>query len=247
VAKLNQIIAVEKGIKSRVYGEITDLHKAVQKPDLFNGFAKNYQPKDDEDEGLPSERKRVQYETKDVLRSVERLSTELFDITARKDWTNCEAKADVKVDGKVLVAQAPVSYLLFLEKQLTDMRTFVGCLPVLDEGEAWERDPNSGLFKTDPIQTHRTRKVQKPVVLYPATEQHPAQTQLITEDVIAGFWSQVKHSGAMPKPEKEALADRVEKLLQAVKQAREEANTHDETTAPAVGSAVFGYLLPNAG
>lgn len=243
MAKLNQIIAVEKGIKSRVYGEITDLHKAAQKPDLFNGFAKNYTAKDDEDEGLPPERKRVQYRVGEVLRQVERLSTELFDVTARKDWTNCDAKADVTVDGKVLVKQAPVSYLLFLEKQLTDMRTFVGELPVLDEGEAWEKDPNSGLFKTDPIQTHRTKKVQKAIVLYPATPEHPAQTQLISEDIIAGFWNQIKHSGAMPKPEKDALADRVEKLLQAVKQAREEANTADETVAPSVGDAVFTYLL----
>jgi len=243
VAKLNQIIAVEKGIKSRVYGEITDLHKAAQKPDLFNGFVKNYEPKDDEDEGLPSERKRVQYEVKDVLRSVERLNTELFDVTARKDWTNCDARADVVVDGRTIVAQAPVSYLLFLEKQLTDMRTFVGELPVLDDGEAWNRDVNSGLFKTDVVSQHRTKKVQKPIVLYPATEQHPAQTQLITEDVIAGFWRQVKHSGAMPKPEKEQLAERVEKLLQAVKQAREEANTRDETPAPSVGSAVFSFLM----
>jgi hypothetical protein len=243
MAKLNQIIAVEKGIKSRVYGEITDLHKAVQKPDLFNGFVKNYEPRDDEDEGLPSERKRVQYEVSDVLRTVERLSTELYDVTARKDWTNCDAKADVVVDGNVIVPQAPVSYLLFLEKQLTDMRTFVDALPVLDDGEAWQKDMNSGLFKTDIVSTHRTKKVQKPIVLYPATTEHPAQTQLITEDVIAGFWRQVKHSGAMPRPEKEALADRVEKLLQAVKQAREEANTRDETRAPAVGSAVFNFLV----
>lgn len=243
MAKLNQIIAIEKGIKSRVYGEMTDLHKAVQKPDLFNGFVKNYQPKDEDDEGLPAERKRVQYEIKDVLRTVERLQTEYFDVTARKDWTNCEAKADVMVDGKAVISQAPVSYLLFLEKQLTDMRTFVDCLPVLDDGEAWTKDLNSGLFKTDTVSTHRTKKVQKPVVLYPATPEHPAQTQLITEDIIAGFWQQVKHSGAMPKPEKQSLAGRVEKLLQGVKQAREEANTRDETKAPSIGNAVFSFLM----
>lgn len=243
MAKLNQIIAVEKGIKSRVYGEITDLHKAVQKSDLFNGFVKNYQSKDSEDETLPSERKRVQYEVSNVLRSVERLSSELFDITARKDWTNCEAKADVTVGGNVIIPQAPVSYLLFLEKQLTDMRTFVDCLPVLDDGEAWAKDENSGLFKTDVVSTHRTKKVQKPIVLYPATPEHPAQTQLITEDVIAGFWQQVKHSGAMQRPAKEALSGRVEKLLQAIKQAREEANTRDESKAPSVGASVFSFLM----
>jgi hypothetical protein len=243
MAKLNQIIAVEKGIKSRVYGEITQFHKVIQKPDLFNGFVKSYSPRDDEGEKLPEERKRVQFVVPDVLRAVERLSTEWFDVTARKDWSNCEARADVVVAGRRLLTGVPITFLLFLEKQLTDLRTLVGCLPVLDEGDDWTKDANSGLFKTGVVQTHRTRKVQRPLVLYPATAEHPAQTQIVTEDVIAGFWSQVKHSGAMPKPEKEALAERVEALLQAVKAAREEANARDEVAAPQVGAAVFGYLM----
>lgn len=54
MAKLNQIIAIEKGVKARVYGELTGLNKAVQKPELFNGFAKAYQKKDEDGEDLPS-------------------------------------------------------------------------------------------------------------------------------------------------------------------------------------------------
>ncbi len=245
MSKLNQIIAIEKGIKARAYSELSDLNKAIQKPDLFNGFAKSFQPKEEGDD-LPSEGKRVQFAVPDVLRTVERSIGELLDVTARKDWTNCVAKGDVVVDGKTVVLQAPVSFLLFLEKQLTDMRTFVDNLPTLDDNENWARDVNSGLFKSDTTSTHRTKKVSKPIVLYPATEQHPAQTQMVTEDVIAGFWTQVKHSGAMPKPERKALAERVEKLLRAVKQAREAANIEDETATPKVGAAVFGYLLEGA-
>jgi len=243
VAKLNQIIAIEKGIKSRTYGELTEVNKAIQKPDLFNGFYKSYQSRDDEGDVLPAERKRVQYNTREVLQHVERLSTELIDVTARKDFTNCIAKADVVVDGVTIVTGAPVSFLLFLEKQLTDLHTLVGNLPVLDEAEAWALDPNSGLYKTEGTQTHRTKKVQKPIVLYPATPEHPAQTQMVTEDVIAGFWSQVKHSGALPKPNKLELLERVEELLRAVKQAREEANIQEEVPTPSVGGAVFQYLL----
>src|SRR5258708_5208351 len=129
MAKLNQIIAIEKGIKARVYGEITELHKASQKPELFNGFSKTYQKKDDDGEDLPPEKRRVQFLATEVLRTVERVSTELMDVTARKDWTNCEAKGDIIIDTKTIIGGAPVSYLLFLEKQMTDMRTFVGNLP----------------------------------------------------------------------------------------------------------------------
>ena len=242
-AKLNQIIAVEKGIKARVYGEITEINKTIQKPELFSGFTKEYRKKDEDGEDLPGEKKRAQFAVNDLLRQVERLSTELMDITARKDWTNCGAVADVVVEGTTLIKSAPVTYLLFLEKQLTDMRTLVGNLPVLDEGESWAFDANASLYRTAATQTHRTKKIQKPIVLYPATPEHPAQTQLISEDIIAGFWHLVKHSGAMPKPEKQELAERVEKLLQAVKQAREKANGVDEAAVPNVGEAIFTYLL----
>lgn len=243
MAKLNQILAIEKGIKSKAYSELSELNKVVQKVDLFNGFSKTYQTKDEEGETLPSESKRVQYTTTDVLRNSQRILTELLDITARKDYTNCEAKATVKVDEKVIIQDAPVSYLLFVEKQLTDMRTLIGNLPVLDSADNWNKDANSGLYKTDVVSTHRTKKTVKPIVLYNATPEHPAQTQLVQEDIIAGYWNQIKQSGAMATPDKQAMLERVEKLLQAVKQAREEANGHNEVVTPEIGEALFNYIL----
>jgi hypothetical protein len=243
MGKLNQVIAIEKGVKSRVQSEVTDLYKIAQKPDLFNGFVKSYTKRDEDGEDLPSERKKVQFKVADVLRKVQRSMTELMDVTARKDWTNCLAHSPVTIDGKVLIEDAPISYLLFLEKQLTDFRTMANALPLLDEAEQWAVDPNAGLMRTEPIQTHRTKKVQKPIVLYDATDKHPAQTQLITEDVVVGLWGTVKHSGAMPKPDKEALIARIDTLLRAVKFARENANMADEEPVPQVGDAIFGYLL----
>jgi len=244
MAKLNQIIAIEKGIKSHTYSHLTEANKAIQKGELFVGFDKTYRSVDEDGEQLPTERKHVTFTVQKILKSTSQTMTELYDVTARKDWTNCHAKADVLIDGKPILKGVPVTYLLFLEKQLTDMRTFVGNLPVLDPTEVWSPDPNSGLFRTDATETHRTKKIQKPIVLYPATEQHPAQTQMITEDILAGFWKQVKHSGAMPKPDKESLQERVEKLLQAVKQAREAANSCDESSeTPKMGDTLFGYLF----
>lgn len=243
MAKLNQIIAVEKGIKSRTYSEISELHKAAQKPDLFNGFSKTYQPQDEEGEKLPGESKRVQYIVKHVLKSVERSSTEIMEVTARKDWSNCLAKGTVELDGVVLVKDAPVTYLLFLEKQLTDLRTFVGCLPVLDNADDWKLDENAGIYKTDALKTHRTKKVQKSLVLLSPTTEHPGQAQMITDDMLVGYWSTVKQSGAMPATDKLALLVRIDKLLVAVKGAREAANMQDEVTTPEVGSAIFNYLL----
>lgn len=240
--KLNQIVAVEKSVKSRVYGDFTELHKASQKAELFSGFSKNYRKRDEEGEDYPPESKRVQLESADVLSQVAKLLSELFDVTATKDFANCGAFADVVVDGQTLIPRAPVPFLLFLEKQLTDLHTFVDKMPTLDPADEWQNDPNSGLFKTASLATQRTKKVQKPVVLYDATEKHPAQTQLITEDVVVGYWDTVKQSGALPIPRKRELLDRLEKLSQAVKFAREQANDF-ETSEQKIGAAVFGYLF----
>ena len=121
-------------MKTRVYAEFTELHKATQKPALMNGFQKTYQPRDEDGETYPPEHQKVQYNRSDVIKRVSELLAELFDITATKDWANCSAKADVVVDGKPLLKEVPATYLLFLEKQLNDLRTFVGKIPVLDAG-----------------------------------------------------------------------------------------------------------------
>ena len=241
--KLNQVIAIEKGVKSRVYGRLTELHKQAQKADPYNGFSKTFRKKDEEGEDYPPERKKVQLIARDVLKEVAQLQTELFDVTATKDMANCEARADVVVDGQVIIPQAPVTYLLFLEKQVTDIRTFVSKMPTLDESEDWNPDPNSHLFRTQKSSTHKTRKEQRPIVLYDATEHHPAQTQLITEDVIVGWWETIKHSGAIPVPRKQDILERVDKLLKAIKFAREEEANAADAPEKKVGEAVFGYLF----
>lgn len=98
-AKMNQLLAIEKGVKSEVYGEITKLHQLAQKPELFEGMTRVFESTDADGEKLPPENKRVQLASGDVLRTVERKMTELFDIEARKDYTNTMAQADIVVGG----------------------------------------------------------------------------------------------------------------------------------------------------
>lgn len=241
--KLNQIIAIEKGVKSRAYSVLTDLNKIAQKPDLFNGFSKNYEKTDDAGESMPSESKRVQHTTKGIISQAAAAMTQLISITARKDWTNCIAKADVKIDDKVIIAGAPVSFLLFMEKQLNDLGTLVSNLPILDDNEVWNLDVNADMYKSDVVQTHRTKKVQEPIVLYNATPEHPAQTQLITNDKIVGYWKQTKFSSAIPKKEKAEMLERIIELSKAVKTAREEANLADEVSVPNVADNIFDYIV----
>lgn len=242
MARLNQIIAVEKGVKTRSHQELTEAHQALQKPALLSGIARTYRPKDEEGEQLPPEATRVQIKSEDILRRTTDILTELFDVTATKDYANCTARADVVVDGKVLLAAVPVTYLLFLEKQLVDLHTFAKKLPVLDASETWALDASADCWATEPVQTVKTKKVPRNHVKAEATEKHPAQVEVYHEDVIVGFWKTVKFSGALPARRVNEVVARVEKLQQAVKFAREEANnqTADEQK---VGRTVLSYLF----
>jgi hypothetical protein len=242
VAKLNQIIAVEKGVKSKSFQDLTEAHHAVQKPALLSGISRVYQPKDEEGEQLPPESTKVQVKVEEILRDMAATITRLFDVTATKDWANCSARADVTVDGQPLLRDVPVTYLLFLEKQLTDLHTFVKKLPVLDAAEAWTFDASADCYRTEAVRTIRTKKVPRNHVKAEATEHHPAQVEVYYEDIPVGYWSTTKFSGALAARRAHELADRVEKLQAAVKFAREEANSA-EVTDERVGAAIFGYLF----
>jgi hypothetical protein len=168
--------------------------------------------------------------------------TRLFDVTATKDWANGQARADVVVDGNVLLSDVPVTYLLFLEKQLVDLHTFVRKLPVLDASETWTFDASADCWATEAIQTVRTKKIPRNHVKAEATEHHPAQVEVYYEDVPVGYWRTVKFSGAMPARRVNEILERVEKLQQAVKFAREEAN-NVEVDDQRIGEQVFYYLF----
>lgn len=240
--KLNQILAKEKRLVSVNYAAITDFHKLTQKPALFNGFQKKYKPLAEGDETYPDESQKAQMLVGDVVVQCANLWTDMLDIVSTKDNANMTARADVVVNGKVIIEGAPVTFLLYLEKQLLDIRKHFDVLPTLDESETWIKDEESGWYRSVPVLTHRTKKTQRPIVLYDATDKHPAQTQLLTEDITVGHWETRKQSGAIPATRKRILLERVDVLTYAVKTAREQANAV-EAEEVKVGKAIFDHLL----
>lgn len=240
--KLNQVLAIESNKKKHHHESISQLHHATQKESLMNGFHRVYEPKDEDGESLPPESQKVQFKYKEVIKEMTEKLIDLIDLTATKDWSNCEAKADVMIDNEVFLEKVPVPHLLFLEKQLEDMRTFVAKIVELDPGENWNWDVNSDQFRSEVVEQTRKAKQKRAIVLYDATTEHPAQTQLIEDDVIVGTWKKTKFSGAIPGPEKKRLLERIQQLSEAVKFAREQANG-TEAVDKKVGKKVLGYIF----
>ncbi len=240
--KLNQVIAIEKGMKSSTESEITQAYHFIQKPEIFNGLTRTYSPKDEDGEPLPPEQQRITMTVALLTQAFSSALAKLFDITATKVYGNTAAKADVVVDGTVLLENVPVEYLLFMEKRLQDVMTFVSKLPTLDPGAEWHMDEAQGVFATEPTQTHRTKKVMRNHVKAPATDKHPAQVEVYTEDETVGYWKMIRYSGAVPVPLRDQWKGRVAKLQAAVKFAREEANSIPVEQVE-TGDKVFRYLF----
>jgi len=240
--KLHQIIAVEKTVKNRVGQWMGSARKAIGKSSLFDGFSKTYEKKDEDGEEFPDDRQLVQFSMAGLLQDIAENMTEYLDLVAAKDDANCRARADVVVDGETIMSDIPATHLLFLEKQLAELGAIADELPVLDPAFDWKHDAAAGVYKSNPHKTTKTKKLHVPIVLYDATEHHPAQTQLVQSDEIIGWWTNVKHSGALTMGQKKTLQLRIRELVKAVKFAREEAN-EAVTAQPNTGGKLFSYLL----
>lgn len=243
---LHQIISVRKTEAASSRDRLTALHHTSQKPDLYLGLQKTYAPLSEGGETVPPEVKPVEQNAQAIFAQLKKIMSLPMDLQASLDWTNCVAKADVVIDGQTILKGAPVSYLLYLEKTLTDFKTFVSKIPQLEAAKVWTYDAHTKTYRSDAMTTNRTKKTTRPIVKYDAVikDGHalPAQTEMITEDVVIGLYTTVHLSGAISSSEKEVIVDRISALLSAVKSARAEANSAQAVDVSAA-DAIFGYIF----
>jgi hypothetical protein len=223
--KLNQINAIVSARKNEAEKAVSELYKIAQKDQLFVGRERTYRPLDDVNgQKLPPESQRVQQRVDDLIRQAREKWTELWNLVLTQDTGNQKARADIVVDGKLILSDVPITTLLFLDKQVNDLETFVSKLPTPDPAEEWNHDPSTGLLRSKANESLRTSKEPTVIVKYAATKEHPAQTELFTKDVPVGTWTQILYSGSISTDRKNAILARVRKLQDAIKAAKEQAN-----------------------
>ena len=180
---------------------LTETHRGWNK-DAIAGIVKRYTPRDENGEKLPPENKNIHL---DVTKKIEELTknfVDFWDVVATQETGNVGATSPISVDGKTVVSEQPVTVLLFLEKQIEDLRTFVTNLPSLPADRTWKWDANRNCYITDPVDTVRTQKTPEVIVKYPATPEHPAQTELFAKDIAVGTWETTYLSSAIPEQKK---------------------------------------------
>ena len=223
--KLNAVNAVLTSKKGEVEKEVTEAYKLIQKETLFSGRERTYRPLDEVNgQKLPAESQKVQQRGDQLIKKAVTKWEEVWNLVLTQDVGNQEASANIVIDGTVTFDNVPITTLLYLDKQINDVETFVSKLPTPDPAEEWAQDPNSGLLKGRASETIRTNKEPTVIVKYEATDKHPAQTELFSKDVMVGTWTQILYSGAITQERKDAILNRVRKLQVAIKEARERAN-----------------------
>jgi hypothetical protein len=247
-AKLHELLAVEQGLQTAAKKINEETVKTFGKRDEhFVGTVKEIRHFAEEDVKLDvTEIKEMVSTVAEKLRYAAVPNIRALDAFFQKEATNQKALADLVIDDKVLVSAMPGTALLGLESKLTELREVYAAIPTLSPGPSWvkdmDRDGGGNVYRSEhPDVTFRTRRVIKPIIMSPATKEHPAQVQAVNEDVPVAKINTQHLSGMLTTAEKSDLLGRLDKLIRAAKRARQRANS-TEVIQGKVGKTLLDFI-----
>jgi len=246
MSKLHELLAVEADLDSVQKNIAMEaINSFTKKTHLFFGYQKELKHFI---EGLPEAPKDTQaLETtvNDKLAYVNDHIIRYFDAVYQKELTNQTAKSDIVIGDKVLAKDVPATFLLGLENKLKSLRLLYNAIPTLPSGVSWIKDvayPDDVFLQSPSEEKYKTAKTFKHKVLYEATEHHPAQIERWEETENVGMYITHKWTGMLPVAQKSIYLSRLDKLLRAVKQARQRANTASVTNSK-IAKDLFDYIM----
>lgn len=240
--QLHQIIACENDVVKQAESVRNETETTfLKKQEHFDGLRKDYSAKSDDEEQIPPEVKEVVTTVADKLSHTEKFMIKAINLTLSKEETNSSgnAKAELVVDGTTFGTFSATS-LLALEKKLVSLRKLYEEIPTLDPSRTWDKSDIDNIFQTKELK-YRTAKKVRAMTLAPATDKHPAQVQLVNEDVQVGTYNTTYYSGKIRPKLKSEYLERIDNLLVEVKKAREKANQVDVVDVT-VASKIFDYI-----
>lgn len=244
-SSLHELLAVEgdlEGEHKKITNETTVAF--LKKAHLFSGYLKRVKAFDENEPEFPEERTQLESTVDEKLEYNMKSAIRYFDAILQKESTNQNANADLEVDGVSLGVSLPATFLLGMESRLKRIREVYSSIPTLAPGNDWIQDPNerNGVFKTNtPYQQTRTKKIIRPVVLYEATEHHPAQVEKVSSDERIGITETIEWSGMISPAKKSKYLAKIDTLIRAVKKARQKANK-TEIVKRQIGKEIFDFI-----
>jgi len=249
MAKLHELIPVNNALEGQAEKCATDLHELFTKK--HHHFTERLVTELSKEETnappVTTEQLSLQSTVIKELAWMRGFWTKAIDSAHQINVGNTQAKADIVLeDGTVLAEAIPATTLLELDKILTKIKNLLAVAPTLDPAKGFQPDGTRepGVYVARNITRVKTAKKQTPIVLYPHSPEHPAQTQLITEDIPVATVTTQEWSGMITPAAKADLLDRCEILMRAVKAARSRANDVDvDTNTNRLAAKLLNYVL----
>lgn len=246
-AKLHELLAVEDTVIGAAEKLLAETNEKFNKhTEYFTGHVTvlarlRESPEDKAIESARGTSKALPTNVLDTLSYITPFLDKALTIKLQKHRANQQAQADVMVDGKVVIPNAPVDFLLDLEKALPRWRAMFATMPTLDPSKDWVKE-RVGVWKTkEPAVTAQTEKRVYAVELSPATDKHPAQVREASREEVVGKFLATTFSGAATSQQKADAIKWCDTLLGAVKQARMRANSVE---VKAEMATVFSTFAP---
>lgn len=131
-----------------------------------------------------------------------------------------------------------------LEKRVAEIHQLAQAIPTLDPSKGFTKDESrADTYIAREVNKTRTKKTPKVLVRYEATKEHPAQTEVVNEDISVGTIREMEWSSLITPKEKSIILDRVEILGRAVRRARSRANEQEVDQSLKIGSTLTEFVF----
>lgn len=230
--KLHSITALATGQKSTAEPKLAQIHRLSKEPSLFVGQNRICVPVTDGEAEIDESKNPIQNQFQ-LLRDFRDVWLDFGNIRVTQEIANTRAKAHVYLDGQVFLEDVPVTALVALQTHLERLFTYAKELPVRDQSQNWTWDKDNGVYKSETKKTERAVTAREWITVpnsgVPEKGIAP-QVKDVEKRTVTGVWENTMVTTLLSREEKQALVQRVEAMLSAVKVARQEAN--DSVEAP---------------
>ena len=248
MAKLHQLLATDSSLKGQAQKCRTEMQVTLEKKrHLFEEKRVTFQSSAEGSAAVTEDQRDIQTTVRKEVSWLNAILAKAIDAAYAIDLANTMAKADVVLEsGAILLKDVPATALLQLEKRVKEVQEFLRTIPTLDPAKGFTLDPNKepGIYVGREVRKNRTSKEIVPLVLYAATDKHPAQVEKINKDIVTGTILEQEWSSLITPALKAELLERSEEMYRAIATARSKANDQEiDTKSNKIGEQLLDYIF----
>ncbi len=248
MAKLHQLLATDNSLKGQAQKCRTEMQTTLEKKrHLFEEKRITFTSLAEGSPAVTEDQRDIQTTVRKEVAWLSSILTKAIDAAYAIDIANTQAKSDIVLEsGVILFKDVPATALLQLEKRIKEVQEFVRTIPTLDPAKGFSLDLNKepGIYVGREVRKNRTSKEIVPLVLYAATDKHPAQVEKISKDIVIGTILEQEWSSLITPALKAELLERSEDLYRAIATARSKANDQEvDTREHKIGERLLDHIF----